>query len=130
MTSTSTPSLISAVPELEGFLSSFPPSGTLYLDLEGNSLSRYGTISLITILIHPQKVVRIIDILALGKLAFTTVSNNGNTLKSIFEDPDVPKCAWDIRNDADALWALYQVSLVGVTDIQLLAMATEVMCAG
>ena len=100
-----TPTLISSVPELEAFLSSIPPSSTLYLDLEGNSLSRYGTISLITILIHPQRVVRLIDVLVLGKSAFTAASNNGKTLKSIFEDPDIPKCAWDVRNDADALWA-------------------------
>ena len=92
-TSASTPTLISSVPELETFLSSIPPSSTLYLDLEGNCLSRHGTISLITILIHPQRVVRLIDILVLGKSAFTTASNNGKTLKSIFEDPDIPKYA-------------------------------------
>jgi hypothetical protein len=66
------------------------PSSTLYLDLEGNRLSRHGTISLITILIHPQRVVRLIDVLVLGKPAFTTASNNGKTLKSILEDPDIP----------------------------------------
>ena len=32
----------------------------------------------------------------------------GETLKSILEDPDIPECAWDVRNDADALWALYK----------------------
>ncbi|PMD59666.1 uncharacterized protein K444DRAFT_630064 [Hyaloscypha bicolor E] len=41
----------------------------------------------------------------LGKSAFTTASNNGKTLKSIFGDPNIPKCAW---------------GLGGVTDIQLL----------
>jgi exonuclease 3'-5' domain-containing protein 1 len=120
-----TPTLISSVAELEAFLSTIPPSSTLYLDLEGNSLSRHGTISLITILIHPQKVVRLIDVLVLGKSAFTTASNSGKTLKSIFEDPDIPKCLWDVRNDADALWALYHVSLAGVTDIQLLENASR-----
>jgi exonuclease 3'-5' domain-containing protein 1 len=124
-TSASTLTLISAVPELEAFLSSIPPSSTLYLDLEGNCLSRHGTITLITILIHPQRVVRLIDVLVLGNLAFTTASNNGKNLKSIFEDPDIPKCAWDVRNDADALWALYHVGLAGVTDIQLLENASR-----
>ena len=96
--------------------SSIPPSSTLYLVLEGNCLSRHGTISLITILIYPQRVVRIIDVLVLGKLAFTTASNNGKTLKSILEDPDIPKCAWDVRNDADALWlCTMSVSLVSPT---------------
>jgi len=63
--------------------------------------------------------VQLFDVLVLGKPAFTTASNNGNTLKSILEDLDIPKCAWDVRNDADALWALYHVGLAGVTNIQL-----------
>lgn len=103
-------SLISTASELEAFLSSIPPSSTLYVDLEGNSLSRHGTVSLITILVHPQGVVRVIDVLILENLAFTTASINGKTLKAVFEDPDIPKCAWDVRNDAGALWALYHTS--------------------
>lgn len=41
----------------------------------------------------------------------------GETLKSILEDPGIPKCALDVRNDADALWALYNVGLASVTNI-------------
>jgi hypothetical protein len=81
-TPASTPSLISTVPELEAFLSSISSSSTLYLDLEGNCLSQHGTISLITILIHLQRVVRLIDVLAFRKPAFTTASNYSKTLKS------------------------------------------------
>ncbi len=124
-TSASTPTLISSVPKLEAFLTSIPPSSTIYLDLEGNCLSRHGTISLVTVLIHPQRVVRLIDVLVLGKRAFTTASNNGKTLKSILEDADIPKGTWDVRNDADALWALYHIGLAGVTDIQLLENASR-----
>ena len=124
-TSALTPTLISSVPELEAFLSSIPPSSTIYLDLEGNCLNRHGTISLIAVLIYPQRLVRLIDIFVLGKPAFTTASKNGKTLKSILEDPDIPKCAWGVRNDADALWALYHVCLAGVTDIQLLENASR-----
>ena len=90
------------MPELEAFISSIPPSSTIYLDLEGNCLNRHGTISLIAVLIYPQRVVRLIDVFVLGKPAFTTASNNGKTLKSILEDPDIPKCAWDVRNDTCA----------------------------
>ena len=68
---------------------------------------------------------RLIDVFVLGKPAFTTASNNGKTLKSILEDPDIPKYAWDVRNDADALWALYYIGLAGVTDIQLLENASR-----
>jgi hypothetical protein len=35
------------------------------------------SVSLITILIHLRRVVRLIDVLVLGKTAFTTASNNG-----------------------------------------------------
>ncbi|KAH7009812.1 ribonuclease H-like domain-containing protein [Ilyonectria destructans] len=123
---TAAATLISSTAELEAFLSSIPPSSTLYLDLEGNCLCRHGTISLITILIHPQGVVRLIDVLSLGKSCFTTTSKDGKSLKSILEDPDIPKCLWDVRNDADALWALYQVGLASVIDIQLLENASRV----
>ncbi|KAK3989363.1 ribonuclease H-like domain-containing protein [Cladorrhinum sp. PSN332] len=124
--STSPASVIATTAELETFLSAIPPSTTLYLDLEGQSLCRHGTISLITILLHPQKIVRLVDVLSLGKSAFTTTSKDGKkSLKSIFEDPTVPKCLWDVRNDADALLALYNVNLAGVTDIQLLENASR-----
>lgn len=127
-TSRSTPALISSVLELEAFLSSIPTSSTLYLDFEGNNLSRNGTISIITILIYPQNTVHLIDILTLGEIAFTTCSSTGGkgkTLKSIFEDPDITKFFWDVRNDADALWAHYRVGLAGVIDIQLLENASR-----
>lgn len=124
--STSTPTVISSSAALEAFVSSIPPSSTLYLDLEGNSLCRHGTISLITILLHPQGVVRLIDVLSLGKSSFTTTSKDGKSLKSILEDPEITKCLWDVRNDADALWALYEVGLAGVVDVQLLENASRV----
>ena len=69
---------------------------------------------------------RLIDVFVLEKPAFTTASDNGKTLHSILEDPDISTCAWDVRNDADALWALYHVGLAGVTDIQLLENASRV----
>ena len=127
-TSSLTPALISSVPELVAFLSSIPTSSTVYLDLEGESLSRNGTISIITILIHPQNTVHLIDILTLGDIAFTTISSvgkEGKSLKSIFEDPDITKFFWDVRNDADALWAHHRVGLAGVIDIQLLENASR-----
>ncbi|KAL3599829.1 hypothetical protein FPOAC2_04057 [Fusarium poae] len=124
-TPTPSPTLISSLPDLLVFISSIPPSGTLYLDLEGKSLSRNGTLSLITVLIHPTRVISLIDIQTLGNSAFTTSSANGKTLKAILEDPHIPKCLWDVRNDADALCAHYQVRLKGVTDIQLLENASR-----
>ncbi|KAJ9138209.1 3-5 exonuclease [Pleurostoma richardsiae] len=118
--STSDVIVVSSVPDLRVFLSSIPPSSTLYFDLEGNRLSRHGTITLITILVHPHDVLWLIDVIAIGKGTFTVALSDGRSLKSILEDPDIPKYIWDVRNDADALWALYQVGIKGVTDIQLL----------
>ncbi|KAF7553134.1 hypothetical protein G7Z17_g3844 [Cylindrodendrum hubeiense] len=117
--------LISSVPDLLLFLSSITPSSKLYLDLEGKSLSRNGTLSIMTVLVHPTRVTSLIDVQTLGNSAFTTSSGNGKTLKAMLEDPHTPKCLWDVRNDADALWAHYQVRLAGVTDVQLLKNASR-----
>ncbi|KAK3384020.1 hypothetical protein B0T24DRAFT_607158 [Lasiosphaeria ovina] len=113
--------VIASEEALGSFLSSIAPSCTLYLDLEGTALSRNGTVSLITSLVYPQRTTRLIDVLTLGKAAFTTPARDGRTtLKSILEDPTISKYLWDVRSDADALWALYGVGLRGVTDLQLL----------
>jgi len=119
-TSTSVTKLISTTAELEAFLSSIQASTTLYLDLEGQNLSRNGSISIITILAHPEGIIGLVDVLSLGESTFTTVSKEGKSLKSILEDPSIIKCFWDVRNDADALWAHYKIGILGVIDIQLL----------
>ncbi|KAK2606549.1 hypothetical protein N8I77_005291 [Diaporthe amygdali] len=121
----STSSLISTSKDLREFLSTIESDNSLYLDLEGKSLSRDGTIALVTMLIHPQKVTRVVDVLTLGKSAFEIESVEGRSLKSILEDHEIPKYVWDVRNDADALWAHFQVALGGVTDIQLLENASR-----
>ncbi|KAF5973735.1 hypothetical protein FBULB1_8119 [Fusarium bulbicola] len=110
---------------LESFIDSIPSSATLYLGLEGKSLSRNGTITIITILVHPTKVTKLIDVQTLGSSAFTMPTATGKTLKAMLEDPLISKCLWDVRNDADALWAHYKVRLTGVTDIQLLENAAR-----
>lgn len=124
------PTLVSSLPGLQSFLSSIPPSGTctLCLDLEGRNLSRNGTLALLAILIHPSQVTYIIDVQTLGDSAFVTPGTGagGQTLKAILEDPHTPKYVWDIRNDADALWAHYKVRPAGVIDVQLLENASRV----
>ncbi|KAG6354422.1 hypothetical protein INS49_004439 [Diaporthe citri] len=112
--------LISTSADLKIFLSSIRPGSTIYLDLEGKNLSRDGTLTLATMLIQPQNDTRVVDVLSLGKSAFDVESDEGTSLKSILEDPDIPKGVWDVRNDADALWSHFQVKLAGVTDIQSL----------
>ncbi|KAK3948340.1 ribonuclease H-like domain-containing protein [Pseudoneurospora amorphoporcata] len=122
-----TPTLISSIPDLQVFLSSIPPSSTFYLDLEGKSLSRCGTLTLLTILVLPTRATSIVDVQTLGDSAFTTPgTEGGKTLKDILEDVHTPKYFWDVRNDADALWAHHKVRLAGVTDVQLLENASRV----
>jgi exonuclease 3'-5' domain-containing protein 1 len=101
-----------------------PPS--LYIDLEGEKLSRNGRISLLTLYALPINTVYLIDIHALGAAAFTTPAHTISTtaaneepssakltptlepivtLKSILESPTIPKVFFDVRNDSDALFA-------------------------
>lgn len=117
--------LISTTEELKKSVSTISTSNTLYLDLEGKSLGRNGIICIVSIFVYPEQVVRLIDVTTLGKEAFTTTGTNGKTFKSILEDGSIAKCICDCRNDADALLSLYQVSLNGVSDIQLLEDATR-----
>ncbi|KAK4236790.1 hypothetical protein C8A03DRAFT_45247 [Achaetomium macrosporum] len=124
-TPTASPSLISSLPDLTAFLSSTSTSSQLYLDFEGNNLSRNGTLSLLTVLVHPTGAIGIVDVQTLGNSAFTTPGANGKTLKSILEDPVITKCFWDVRNNADALWSHYQIRLEGVMDVQLFENASR-----
>jgi exonuclease 3'-5' domain-containing protein 1 len=84
--------LISTAQELKEFLSTIFTANTLYIDLEGKSLSRNGTICVVSILVHLEKVVRLIDVTVLGQQAFTTATGDGKTLKSIPEDSSICKC--------------------------------------
>lgn len=100
-----------------------PPS--LYLDIEGVALSRHGSISIIQLFHLPQNQVFLIDIFVLQEAAFNTPNQSGTTLRSILESALVPKVFFDVRNDADALYAHFNISLQGVHDIQLLEVATR-----
>lgn len=117
----------SALPEiidtLEG-LPTNPPS--IYVDLEGVNLSRQGTISILQLYILPINHTYLVDIHRLGEKAFsTTGKNSDNSLKTILEAKDIPKAFFDVRNDSDALFHHFQISLSGVEDIQLMELATR-----
>lgn len=117
--------VISTSAELKIFLSSIRPDSTIYLAFEGKDLDRDGTLTLATMLIQPQNVKRVVDVLSLGESAFDIESDDGTSLKSILENPDITKSVWDVRNGADALWAHFRVALAGVTDVQLLENASR-----
>ena len=100
-----------------------PPS--LYLDVEGVSLSRHGSISIVQLFVLPKNHMFLIDVFVLGEEAFSTPNGSGTNLRSILESALVPKVFFDVRNDSDALFAHFQISLQGVQDIQLLENATR-----
>ncbi|CAK7236193.1 hypothetical protein SCUCBS95973_009524 [Sporothrix curviconia] len=104
---------------LRAFLVTMCSTSMVYVQLHGHRLSRHGDLSLIAIRCYPHKEIHVIDVQTLGTEIFTTKSVFGLTLQSIFENPRLRKCFWDVRDAADAVWAHYQVRLQGVIDLQL-----------
>ena len=100
-----------------------PPS--LYIDVEGINLSRYGSVSILQLLVHPRKQTFLLDVHTLGAKAFTTAGTNGQTMKDILESDSIPKAFFDVRNDSDALFHLFSIKLAGIQDIQLMELATR-----
>ena len=118
----SEPSVVALIDHLD-HLPTQPPS--LYLDIEGVNLSRHGSISIVQLLILPMNHVFLIDVFVLGEKAFCTSNRSGTDLRSILESALVPKVFFDLRNDSDALFAHFQISLQGIHDVQLLEVATR-----
>jgi exonuclease 3'-5' domain-containing protein 1 len=50
---------------------------------------------------------------------------SGQTLKAILESPSYAKVFFDVRNDSDALFSHYGISLYGVIDLQVLEFVTR-----
>jgi len=100
-------------------------SASIFLDLEGLNLSRHGSISLVQIWVPTLEQAFLLDVHILGTEAFNTINREGKTIKSIFESDSIRKYLFDVRNDADALFALFDIRLAGVTDVQLLELATR-----
>ena len=99
-----------AISELRGKIAE--RSSLLAVDCEGNSLSRKGALTIITV--ATEEKVYIFDVLKLGQLIFTS------GLSEILEDKSRNKLMFDCRQDSDALWHQFQVKLSGVLDLQLL----------
>lgn len=118
----SEPAITAMIDDLE-HLPSHPPS--LYLDIEGVKLSRHGSISIIQLFVLPKNHVFLVDIFMLKGAAFCTSNRSGTNLRSIFESALVPKVFFDVRNDCDALFSHFQISMAGVHDVQLLEVATS-----
>lgn len=57
--------------------------------------------------------------------AFDTKNESELTFREVLESESVPKVLFDVRNDADALFAHFRISLRGVHDLQLMEIATR-----
>lgn len=100
-----------------------PPS--LYIDLEGISLSPISSASILTLYVLPSATVYIVDIHKLGVPAFSTEGHGKKSFQAILESDNIPKVFFDVRNDSNVLYSHYQVKLAGVQDLQLMELATR-----
>lgn len=116
-----TAALARVLESLEG-LPTTPPS--LYIDLEGEDLSRHGNVSILQLHVLPSDQTHLIDIKVLGRDAFTAAGTGGRTLKAVLESEHIPK-VFDVRNDSDALYSHFGIELAGVQDLQLMQLATR-----
>lgn len=96
-----------------------------YMDLEGNNLSRMGMLSLVTVLLEPEKSVYLVDVTTLGQRAFTTTGRDGRTLQGVLESICMIEVFFDIRNDSDALFGLHGIRVAGIEDLQLIELASR-----
>lgn len=97
----------------------------VFLDLEGINLGRNGSIAIIQVLLPPNPTVYFVDVHTLQNKAFETSNDDGHTFQSILESPDIPKVLFDVRNDSDALFSLFQIKLQCLVDLQILEYATR-----
>lgn len=96
----------------------------ILFDLEGVDLLRNGVISLMQILVPPSPVAHLVDVHTLQKEVFDAAWSGGQTLRTIFGFKDYAKFFFDVRNDSDALYSHFQISLNGAIDLQLLEYAS------
>ncbi|TVY15299.1 hypothetical protein LARI1_G007921, partial [Lachnellula arida] len=118
-----TPTAISNLIDALVDLPTNPPS--LYIDLEGVHLSRFGSISILQLLVAPTNETYLLDVHVLGYKVFSAPGTNGSTLKDILESASIPKVFFDVRNDSDALFSHFNIKLSGVIDLQLMELATR-----
>ncbi len=100
-----------------------PPS--LYFDVEGENLSRHGSVSILQLHVLPSNRTFLVDVHTLQDTAFSTPGENGRTLREILECDGIPKVFFDVRNDSDALHSHFNIRLAGVQDLQLMELVTR-----
>lgn len=115
----------SLIPLLDSITSLAVEPPSLYINLEGIAVGRNGSISILSLYIAPTKETYLIDIHSLQETAFSTTTASGNSLKNILESPTIPKVVFDIRNDSDALFNRFQISVDGIKVLHLMEIAAR-----
>ena len=113
---------------LDACLSDISTCPDLYVDLEGNNLSSVGTLDLLTILPAHRQTAYVISVHKLGAAVFTQPCRTNNkhiSLKDVLQTTDFKKRFWDVRMDASALFAIHDIRMRNVFDLQLLEIATR-----
>jgi hypothetical protein len=118
-TRTATASLMTALSDL------LTHSPCLYVDLEGMSLSRHGSISILQTHVLSTNETYLVDVHVLKNEAFSTSVSNWHTLKSIFESGAIPKALFDIGNGSDSFHSLYGIEVAGIWVIYLMELASR-----
>jgi exonuclease 3'-5' domain-containing protein 1 len=92
------------------------------VDLEGVDLGKPpGSADILQIHNGANNKTYIIDLLTLQFSAFLmTAPGLTLTLKQVLESPNIPKYFHDVRNDSNALWFHYKISLEGTLDTQIM----------
>ena len=96
----------------------FSCGSTIYVDVEGVSLSREGQVCLLQCMGETTPVY-VFDLLLLGRIP--------ESLRQILESGDWQKYTWDPRGDADALYHKFGVILQNVVCLQLAELAFDRM---
>lgn len=101
---------------------------SLFLDADGRRLCRTGPLAVLELhyTTPTQSHTYLIYVHFLEDRAFSTLSTDSLfSLKSILENPAIPKVFFDVRMDADALFSQYGVALAGVIDVQLMELSVR-----
>jgi exonuclease 3'-5' domain-containing protein 1 len=117
-------------------LAAIAASPVVAIDAEGVQMSRTGQLTLLQVATDSS--VFLFDILALGPAAFDELPPaaaaaavepaapvTAPSLRRVLEDAARTKLVWDVRRDSDALMHQHRVSLRGVLDVQLAAVAVR-----
>ncbi|RFU79079.1 exonuclease 3 -5 domain-containing 1 [Trichoderma arundinaceum] len=100
-----------------------PHQPAVYMAVHGQLAGKNRGISFLTIVANPEDPnahSHIIDIHTIGRAAFHVMCPRGQSLKDVLESSAIRKVLFDVRRASNALYALYDIKLVGVLDLQLM----------